>query len=296
MEWLEYEYSVKCKKNSRMSKKSDIKFFIIIMGLLFLALGPTLVMSEEKIESSEIKNKRMLKMLNPYNHISPRSPASFTPDDDVEVFPFEQTLWVDQIVIEDSAGVYNRVKNQIKNWIEVEDYVDSWNMKSTGLYPLPDDDKKKSYIEKNAIKYFDRRLSGEIKRAEKGSTLAKVGRVERALKPRTKVRITKNVKLRLKARLLQGVAYLFVDNPYIYSEAVINKYGELNMYLRKNLKDVGVSGEIKYEVHNSMWYAYVDKKITDKISARISSAQTDNSILFSDKSDKVASISYSHYF
>ena len=82
-----------------------------------------------------------------------RAPANFIPDDDIEITPFEQTLWIENAMQEDDAGVLRSMKNEVMKWQEKREYAHNWNLESTGLYFYPEQAEQTRFIEKNMLKY-----------------------------------------------------------------------------------------------------------------------------------------------
>ncbi|HLE10264.1 MAG: hypothetical protein A2504_04810 [Bdellovibrionales bacterium RIFOXYD12_FULL_39_22] len=287
MNWDEY-YEGQNRLNIRqVSKRSDIKFAIILVTLLVMLLAPL------KLLAFELR----LEMLSPYFHGSVgRAPANFTPDDDVEVFPFEQVLWVDTVLQEDSSNILAQTRGQLAKWRQTEEYAKDWNLESLQRYKVPNNKHQRSYVEKNTIKYFDRLLAGEIKRAEKGSTLAQIGRAEVALRPDAKVEFSKSVKIRAKGRLLQGIGWIDLENPFVDYRFVLTAKGRKDMYLSKGIKSAGVYSGIHYNLKAASWRADFDKKLSERITARVSSVQDDNTMMFSDESNKIFQLIYAHSF
>ena len=75
-------------------------------------------------------------------------------------------------------------------------------------------DEKKKYLEKNILRYMDKRLTGEIKRADKGTTLHRMGQVKKTLRPQTRVKLSENYRLRFRAKVLRGFMRMKFENPF----------------------------------------------------------------------------------
>ncbi|TNF00837.1 MAG: hypothetical protein EP326_05845 [Deltaproteobacteria bacterium] len=209
-----------------------------------------------------------------------RAPANFIPDTEIEPVPIENRIWLQNLLVEDNSGVLASIRANIASWEQTEEYAQNWNLKSTGLYNTPDVAAKKAFLNKWLLKYFDKRLAGEIKNSEEGSTLHTVGQVHQTLRPNTEVGISQKVKIKFKARLLQGRAIARVENPWVDTHATIKATGEVNVQMRKELKDIGVTAGIDYNANEGRYLAHVDKKLTEKITARISSNQEADKVMF----------------
>ena len=114
-----------------------------------------------------------------------RGPANYIPDDEISISPIKNTLWLDKVFVKDDAGVLENVRRDIQRWQDDEEYRQNWGIDRFGAQAAPTDLQKKQYLSRQALRYLDKRLTGEVKKAEKGSTLHKVGTVQKALKPNT---------------------------------------------------------------------------------------------------------------
>jgi hypothetical protein len=223
-----------------------------------------------------------------------RAPAHFVPNDDVEPQPIVQNhIWLQDVFVKDDEGHLDATRNQIAEWSEKEEYAKNWNVKSTGLYNTPEEKEKKSYFNRQMLKYADKRLAGEVKNSEEGSVMQSVGQAQKALAPSAQVGISKNVKVKFRARVLQGKASMAIENPYLDHETEVKTSGSVNMKTEKNLKSIGLLAGVDYAVTEKTWTARFDKTITERISARVSSSQTDKSMAFSADSDRIVQVMYS---
>ena len=227
---------------------------------------------------------------------SGRAPANFVPDDHIQSKPMEQEIWLENVFVEDKAGVLVSIKKDFEKWRETEEYRKLWDIKSTGLYETPDSQQKNNYFFKRILKYADKRLSGEIKQAEEGSTLHRVGQIEKAVKPETEAKITDNIKLSLKARVLQGRAIVLVKNPYVDCHANVDMDGSVDVHVKKDLEDLGVSAELTYRVDEKSYEARFDRKLTDKVRASLTRKQYDGNDPYRQSDDNRLKFVYSTVF
>lgn len=240
--------------------------------------------------------KNLFKAFNPNYKIQTRGPQSHIPDVDYAPAPERITYWYESILVEDDAGVLRSMRGDFEGWQEREEYVKNWNLESTGLYTIVSRESKVNYFNKRILKYVDKRISGEVKRAERGSALANVGRAQKALKPNTKVSISKNVKLKFKARILQGTAIMRVVNPYVDYRTTYSFSDGLNMNMRKEFKNYRATASVDYKPQDKSYVTNFDKAFTDKVSARISSSQSHDAVVFSSDSDARIQFMYSSPF
>ena len=214
-----------------------------------------------------------------------REPDS-VPDEGFEAPPPRKKHWVARIFVEDNAGVMKSIKSNIKKWEELEEYGRHWNLYSSGLYQVPGRDYKKRYLRKKLLKYVDKRLSGEIKRAEEGSTLKSIQRAHAALKPSAKAQLTESIKIRLKARLLQGEAIFFVENPYADLQTRFQLNGSTNLNIRRSISSLNITTSVDYRINEGQWQACIDRPLNKSLKARISSTQSDKDMIFSGRSEQ----------
>ena len=225
-----------------------------------------------------------------------RSPANFIPDDDMEITPFEQTLWIDSAMKEDDAGVLRSMKDEVVKWQDKREYAHNWNLESTGLYFYPEHAERTRYVEKNLLSYFDKRLSGEVKNADKGSALYNVGQAQKALKPSAEVGVFSKVKLKFKAQIILRQARLHVENPWVQYYIFSNLNGDLRMHMQKEFNTFGMYANLDYDVDDKYWEASVSKKIYENIYGTVLSHQTPHQMLLSKRADKIVEINYFRSF
>ena len=147
---------------------------------------------------------------------------------------------------EDDAGVMRDLKASLRSWESTEEYARVWDLKDTGLYSTPTTEQKSQYILKKMLRYADKRLSGEMRRAEEGSTLHSMSRVEKNLRPNASVNVSKNFGFKFKARVLQGKVIVDVKNPWIECNATMSANGRARITTRKDFKEVGMSSGAEY--------------------------------------------------
>lgn len=262
---------------------------VIILGLLFFPLIFSLVLKKVHAQDYIVQSQKM-----EHKH-SGRMPASFVPNDDVVVAPVEQELWINRVLVEDDAGVLNRMKQNFQSWEKTDEYARQWNLASTGLYVTPTEDQRKSYLSKELLQYVDKRVSGEVKRAEEGSALHTVGQVQEALKPNTTVEVSPLLKFRFKARVIQREVRLLVENPWMECHAKATLMGDLELNLAKNL-DYGVRANLFYKISEGYWVTSFSKALTNNISGVVSSYATDNQVAFSEDADTSVQLVFSQAF
>lgn len=225
-----------------------------------------------------------------------RGPASAIPSDHLETTPIQNKIWLSQIWVEDNSGVMNGMRDQLLAWERMEEYRRNWDIESTNLYNTPDREFKKAWFNRMLLRYADKRLSGEMKNAGAGSTLARVSNVRQALRPNTEASISKNIKLKFKARILQMRGIVRVINPWVNCEAEINSRGEIVSRISKNFEDLGVRADLNYDSVLGGYSAQISKPLGNNVTAILSSWQTPNEVAFADIDRNTLQLVYSTPF
>lgn len=229
-----------------------------------------------------------------------RAPASvYTTNEELIPVPVQRESWLAGIMVEDNAGVMSGVRDQLNFWQEREEYARVWNLEDSGIVDVAEEGEKQKLVQKNILKYIDKRISGEIKEADEGSAFHTVGQVQTALKPESEVGVSENFKLKFKARVLQQKATMFVVNPYVDSSAEVRfngkmkvdvkrsfasvgvdtkmeyhvNSGELNASCEKKLEAIGVNASLNYRGHENQYVAVLDKPLAPNLLGRVSSAR-----------------------
>jgi hypothetical protein len=204
-----------------------------------------------------------------------RSPASAF-EEEVLTVPLEQKTVVKSLLAEDDAGVMVGMRTSLSGWEEKEEYAKRWNLESTHQYKTPTTPEKTKYLAKNVVRYADKRLAGEMKNAEEGSTMQQVGKVEKSLRPNANVAVSKYISLKFKVRVLQGKAIMEVRNPWIECSTTVSANGKAKVLTKKDFNQLGTSTGVEYNVNDSQFVAFVDQEVTQNIKARLSSTTQPN--------------------
>ena len=200
------------------------------------------------------------------------------------------------MTVEDDRGILRQMKDQFQEWRENQEYVEKWNLEGFGNYSIQDTPAKKSYLSKMLLKYLDKRISGEIKKAEEGTTFHRIGQVQQALSPSATLKFSDLVKLRLKVRILEGKGELHLENPYIGAKSEFYKTGEVKVVLNKNMTDLGLYYHTDYSPLEGHYVASLSKSLIDNVSAKVSSSQSHDRVVFSGDSDRTLSLNYGKAF
>lgn len=198
-----------------------------------------------------------------------RKPAAV--EEEVLTIPLTNETFSNEFIFaEDDAGVMKDMKESLSAWEKTEEFARIWDLQDTGVYSTPTTSQKGKYISKKMLRYADKRLSGEMKKADEGSTLHRVSRVEKQLRPNASVNLSKNFGLKFKARVLQGKATVEFKNPWVECNATVGANGKARVVSRKEFKSLGLASGAEYSVNDSQFLTYVDQQITDNVKARVS--------------------------
>ena len=120
--------------------------------------------------------------------------------------------------------------------------------------------------------------------------------MEKTLAPKVEAKISKNVRLKFKARILQRKGKVIIDNSYVDSHIDVTTSGDVDVHLSKKLKKLGLSKSIEYDVDEGIYMARIDKQLTRNISTTLSSSQKLRAAPFGRKSDTTLRINYTSRF
>lgn len=226
-----------------------------------------------------------------------RFPSSTVPQDNFDSLPLGTIeSWYDKTMVEDRKGVMVTTRDNLTSWRETEEFRETWGINFSGLYITPDREYQRSYVQKQALRYLDKRLTGELKHAKEGSALHKVNAVQQALKPDTEATITKNIKVRFKARVLQGEGIVNVENPWVDCNARVRLNGNMEVHIGRRFASLGVNTAIDYRKHENLYITSIDRALSETVTARITSTQSDSEAPFTGNADARFGLYYSKPF
>ena len=225
-----------------------------------------------------------------------RQLANFIPSEEVHPYLGQTKGMYHYLTIEDNKGILKDTKNQIQDWDRNEEFVRNWSLDGFGNYKITNFEEKKKYLDKRIIKYFDKRLSGEIKRAEEGTTLHRVGQLQKALKPSAVIKVSDHFKFKFKGRILEGEAKIMLDSTFFKYQTEVNRKGEVNMKLYRSFDEIGLHSEANYNPNDKVWVTSISKKLPHNITAQLSSSQNDKTMAFSSNSNNILQFGYHKSF
>lgn len=202
-----------------------------------------------------------------------RGPASTIPRDDIRSALAEERIWLSNVWVEDKVGVMNRMKGEFAHWERVENYRNFWGIESTGLYDTPAQREKVGWFKKMLLRYVDKRFSHEMKDARRGSTLQKMRVMKSALRPSSTAELSRNIRLRFRAKLLRMKVYMKIENPWVESETEVSIRGNIISRFRRDFKDFGIKTSLEYRFREGDYTASFSKKISPHVTAIFSTTQ-----------------------
>lgn len=284
----------------RAEKCLKIRHFFLILGAFysFFIL---------RVEAQDLKNTRV--------------PASSTYRQNmIDAPPAMPTPIINRLLMEDEKGVLRSVRENTERWNNQEQMAENWNMESSGLYDTPSDEEKGLYYKKSFLKYLEKRFLGEVKRQgktvftptkpsyeerrqqqngqdkngedERTEAQKSVSNIKKVLGPTASSDITKNTKLKMRLRPLQGRVFFVLQNPYADTEVRLSAKKEAVMNVNKNFEKVGLGTSVNYQMTQKVWSTQINKTITETVSAQISSSQKASEMAFSGSSAKVFQVVY----
>ncbi len=250
------------KNKSKIS--TQCSRFIQLSLLLFTC--NTLAKGEVK------KDLTLFKSFNPRVEVKlqKRTPQSFYADVDFAPKPEDYKTFLDYVFVYDHAGVLKRMSNHYHQMQARDEYVRNWDLTSTTFHKLSTIDERKRYFNKNFLKYIDKRISGSIKRAKKGSTMAQVGQMKETLTPESEAQISDNFKVKFRAKVLKGLAIIKIENPFVDANTFLSLSDGLMMQVRKNFNETRTIASVDYYTAGTNIELYVEQGLTDRLSARAS--------------------------
>ncbi len=219
-----------------------------------------------------------------------RAPASYAPSDDLAPAPLNKESFSSQIWAEDNSGILKSMQRDFKRWEMLDEYAKNRNLQSTGLYDTPNADVRTRYLKKRMVKYLDRRLAGEMKSAKKGSALNRVKQIQKTLRPAAEAQVSKRIKVKFKARLLEGRAVARIENPWVKTEVSNKIGGSTEVKAIRSIASLQVNASLNYQVNKKQWEMAINRPLSKAMMAKISSTQSSKDMAFGGSSDRKAEV------
>ncbi|MFZ4712662.1 MAG: hypothetical protein ACOYL6_03015 [Bacteriovoracaceae bacterium] len=220
-----------------------------------------------------------------------RDVASFVSQDEVIVVPRQNESWYEANMIDDDQGIMNAMRVDIRRWQEQQQYMDLWNLHNTGIFPETESSDLTKRVSRDMLRYADKRLSGEVKKADKKSNLYKVGQAQRGLSPTTSVNFMEGYAVKVQARALQGKTTFVFKNPYTNTYLDVTLGGRREFVTERWFYNLFRTA-INFRIDQSMYFTTFDYLITPSITVTLVSQQSTDSSPFSGASDKRVQLNY----
>ncbi|MBF0359862.1 MAG: hypothetical protein HQK49_02570 [Oligoflexia bacterium] len=188
----------------------------------------------------------------------------------------DEDNWYQALFAPDNNGILKDMAKNINEWEQNEDEARKLKLTSTGRYYFPERGEKTRYVSKYAIKYLDRRIAEQTKKAKKGSTIYKIGKTQEALRPESQIAFGDSFSIKLKAELYRGETTLLLNNPFIDWRIHFNVLSDrdIRIYMGKELSLLDLRTNVDYSIEKENLKASIDKRITDGILGRVSMAKS----------------------
>jgi hypothetical protein len=181
---------------------------------------------------------------------------------------------------DDPDGVLHSLEARASNW-NYDDRMESrWGQEGGAPHFNQQTTKEKArLIGRSSIKYLDRRLINNIKKAKVGSTLKTVKSINTALRPKTSVSLFKSVEVKFGAKILQGKGTLTVKNPWVNAEANINYRGHYDVNIGYFIVAIDTNARLNYDSNVKKVAAILEKTVAKNLYARVSSQHVGNMLI-----------------
>lgn len=220
-----------------------------------------------------------------------RNPSSFVSTDEVIVVPREQDSWYEGAMIDDDQGVLNSMRVDFRREQEQMNYARQWGIQNTGMFNFTTPDQKYQRVSRDMLTYTDKRLNGEIKKAEKGSNLHRVGQVQTALQPNTTVGLFDGYAIKFQVRAVQGKGTIRLKNPYVDSWIDMTLGGRREFVTEKKW-GFGLRTAVNARLDQNYYFTTIEQRLTDTITAALISQQQMGTAAFSSESDRRIQLNY----
>ena len=233
-----------------------------------------------------------------YQTLTTPREISFYPPHSVEIIaplpltlpPSQQAIFMEELVKKQSP-VLQKVKNTISSWQENEHFTQHWRLQNTTLYSSPSTTTKQKYLEKNLLRYAEKRLSGEIKQAQQGTTMHRVKVAQNSLRPQTKFQLAESYRLRFYAKVLRGQMFAKLENPYIKNASLKFKFFNRATFWERSSRtnkstlllhhsfghNYFYSSQFEYSLHNAAWKWQLSRELEEIFSGLVAQVQAEHS-------------------
>lgn len=214
-----------------------------------------------------------------------RAPQNYVPETDtfasyVEA-SFTQKMWEN-----DHVGILKEMKDKVELWESHDEYLSNYGLEDmSNEVPLTTEQKRRQ-LEKGFLKYLDKRVMHKVKTAPSKSSLASVNSARKALRPSSTAEISKNFKIKFRAKILRGRGSLLFINPWVDANAQFSLSGKVEFNLRKEFQEPQILTEVRVNAHEGHWTALMQKGFSESIKAQVLSIQPTKTMAFHNDADR----------
>lgn len=225
-----------------------------------------------------------------YSAIQNRGVANYTPDSQLDIRPPQKGGWLEDAMLEDRAGVMKSIKRDLDNWRTREEYLQVWNLESFGLHNnVPARAEQKRILSKRMLKYLDKRLTSGVAGTPESDRTRKIAAARNSLRPNSSASLSKNLKLKFRAKLLQRKAAIVLQNPWVGCRVDASFQGDAKIKMSKEV--AGFAAVANHEVSSGTWESRIERSIASNVRAQISSTQKMGGVPFN-KTNTTAGVVY----
>lgn len=273
------------RKNDFRLKKCQLFGHCLFVLLLGAFLAPKSTCAQSEIQERFEGLKELF-----------RKPANYVPDDDVIVVPvvYEDNIFVK--MKEDESPQIKRTRNQIRAWLERQEFEQAWGLQDRGIYNYPDQDERIEFFQRTYLRYLSKRAErtvtedvqegikeswrswtardevDAIKANQESSDFIadnKDSKIARKLTVKKTVKTAKKQKLKfsLQPRIEQGLVKMKAENDFVKVSAWVGVNNTQELRVEHNNPDWGFNAMTNYYIHRNELLVSLNQKIHPLVTA-----------------------------
>jgi hypothetical protein len=238
-----------------------------------------------------------------------RKPASYIPDDDLIIKPFNNEVsFYQQYVASDRSEEVLETRNQIVIWNQNQMFAEQYGLDSTlsgSPYFVPTPEEKWEYFKDKYFRYLRRkgekpfkdmpknwyqeyRASNEIDTIDEMEERFKKDNSRKQLPDsfqKKEVSVWKDTKFIFQPRLDQALVIVGVQNKLLHARAWVGLNGETEFNIKHENSKLGYRIQYNYYIHSGEYYTSLDKRLYNDFNFRLTSSKdpksqtTDNTVM-----------------
>ena len=116
------------------------------------------------------------------------------------------------------------------------------------------------------------------------------------MNPKAEIALFGKIKIKTKARILEGRAIFQVKNPWAKVNFSTNLKGNMDMEVARDIKALKLKTALHYKMSEGHWSVAIDRSLTQNLRARISSSQSDKNLAFGKNSKQNFELTFGKSF